>query len=429
MWEMQSNSLRTHYAGKIALACVLIKIGTTGAISAMMGNFVAPIVRELGCQVSELTMMISLNAVAMALMYTTASKLLIRKKIGMVMGIASLVEVIGLAMMAFYRNVYLFYCSGALIGAAQSFTGFVSIPIVVNMWFKKKTGTVLGAIIAIGSAATIIYGLLSAQLITWYGWRTSYLILAAMALIITVPAVFLIIKSPQEAGCRPYGEDEASESAQSPLLSHNDWSLTRKQAFRLPLVYVAWLCCIFYSYGSGVSGYIVPFTTMELSQSINFGARTGMFLSLGGIACSLILGKINDKFGPKAGLLWGSGMTMLGYGLMFFSYQTPACAYLASFVVGLGMSMYTVQCPLLARHIVGTRHYSEIWAIMMVANSLIGGGLYSTIGLFYDKLGSYRGAFIMAIGLFAAALLVGSLAIDQSKRIKQRSPNPEVDLV
>lgn len=425
---MENKSLRSHYAWKITIALILIKVGTAGVVSAMMGNFVAPIVRELGSQVSELTFTISINAIAMALLYTTASRILIKKKIGLVMGIASLVEVIGLALMASYRSVYMFYFSGALIGAAQAFTGFVSIPIVLNMWFKKKTGTVLGIIIAVGSAATIVYGLLAAQLITSFGWRAAYLILAGMALVITVPAVFLIIKSPQEAGSLPYGAEEITEENKALPVQYDEWNLTKKQALRLPLFYIAWLCCILYSYGTGVTGYITPFTTMELGQTINFGARAGMFLSLGGIVCSLVLGRINDKFGPKAGLLWGSGMTIIGFSMIFMSYGHPLYAYPASFVVGLGMSMYTVQCPLLARHIVGSKHFSEIWAIMMVANSIIGGGLYSSIGLFYDKFGSYRGAFIMGIGLFAAALFVGSLAIDQSKRLRQKYPNPETDL-
>ena len=424
---MNNKYRKMNYAWKIVIACILIKAGSAGAVSAMMGNFVAPIVKELNCQVSEFTMLISICAISMALLYTTASRFLTMKRIGFVMGIASIAEVLGLALMASYRTVYMFYFSGALIGIAQAFTGFVAIPIVVNMWFKRKTGTVLGIIVAIGSAATIGYGLLSAQLISIYGWRSAYLILAAMALVVTVPAVFLIIKSPAEAGCEPFGADEEPQLTQSAVAETTQWSLTRKQAFRLPLLYIAWIACILYSYGSGVSGYIIPFTTMELGQSINFGARAGMFLSLGGIACSLILGWINDKFGVKAGLLWGAVTTTAGFLLMFLSYQTPAYAYLASFIVGLGMSMYAVQCPLLARSIVGSKHFSGIWALMMMANSIIGGGLYSSIGLFYDKLGSYKGAFTMAIVLFVAAFFVGSLAIDMSRKYKEKQPHPETE--
>ena len=163
------NDLKSHYSIKILVALVLVKLGTAGAVSAMTANFVEPIVKELGCDVSEFTMTISINAIAMALLYTTSAKILITKRLGLVFGIASLIDVIGLALMGTYHSVPMFYFSGGLINASQAFTGFVAVPIVVNMWFKKKTGTVLGIIIAVGSAATIGYGLLAAQFITKIG--------------------------------------------------------------------------------------------------------------------------------------------------------------------------------------------------------------------------------------------------------------------
>ena len=146
----------------------------------------------------------------------------------------------------------------------------------------------------------------------------------------------------------------------------------------------------------------------------------GVFSNLGGTLSSIIVGKINDRYGVKAGLLWGGVTTALGYTIMFLSFRNPLFVYPAIFVVGLGNSMYMVQCPLLARNIVGTAHYSEIWSLMMMINSLIGGGLYASIGLFYDKFGSYRGAFVMGIVLYAIAGILGAISIDKSRKMKER---------
>ncbi|MBC5580287.1 MFS transporter [Anaerofilum sp. BX8] len=410
-----------HYAWWIVIACICMKIGSSAAVAAAMSNFITPIVRDLGCEVSALTTFVSIEAVAMALMYTTASKILTTRKIGRVMGIASIVELGGLALMSTYRSVPMFYFSGLLIGVAQAFTGFVAIPILLNMWFRKKAGTVLGVVVAVSGAAGILYNLLSAQLITAFGWRTAYLVLAAIGAVITLPAVFLIIKSPAEVGCLPYGAEEAGsdEPEKRADWAASEWGLTRRQAFSSLFLYVAWLACIMYSYGSGVSGYTATYATMELGQSINFGAYAGIALSIGTIVSSLILGWINDRLGVRAGLVWGAVTTTLGYVLMLVSKANPLLVLPAAFTVGLGSSMYTVQCPLLARSIVGVKHYSEIWSLMMMANSLIGGGLYSSIGLFYDKLGSYTGAFIMAIALYVGALVVGALAISLAGRHKK----------
>ena len=417
------NNKKMHYAWKIMIACILIKIGTAGMTMVAMGNFVTPIVNELGCGVSALTAYTSVNAVAMALLYTTAVKFLNTKNIGKIMGFASLVEVIGLGLMSTYNNVVMFYISAAAIGFAQAFTGYVAIPAVINMWFKKNTGTVLGTVMAVGSAATTLYSLVTGQLINFFGWRQSYVIMAVIAAVVTVPAVFLFIKRPEEAGCDPYGADEAPDAnlaAAAAAATSSGYSLTKQQALRMPMFYIAWLACVCFSYGSGVAYFTQTFSTIELGQTITFGSIVGVFLNLGSIISSLIVGRINDKHGVKAGMAWGVATTAAGFIMMFLSFSNPVLAIPAVFIVGLGNTMYTVQCPLLARTVVGDKHYSEIWAVMMVINSMIGGGLCFTIGLFYDLGGTFKGAFIMGIALFAAAAVLGNIAINMSQKNQKK---------
>ncbi len=411
---------KKHYAWKVMLACILIKIGIDGMTMSAMGNFVTPIVKELGCGVSALTAYTSINAVAMALLYTTAAKFLNTKNIGRIMGTAALIQVVGLGMMATYHNVVMFYISGAIIGLAQAFTGFVAIPVVINMWFKKNTGTVLGTVMATGSVATTLYSLLTGQLINHFGWRISYLIMATIAAVVTVPAVFAIIRRPQEVGCLAYGAEEDAQVNLSPSSRKGSVGLTKKQAMKIPVFYITWLACICFSYGSGVAYNTQTFATLELKQSITFGSIVGVALNLGTIFSSLAVGRINDRYGVKAGIGWGVVTTVLGYSMMFMSYRNPVFVLPAVFLVGLGNTMYTVQCPLLARTVVGDRDYSEIWAVMMVANSIIGGGLCFTIGLFYDLTGTFKGAFVMGSALFTMAAILGFVAINMSKKLKEK---------
>ena len=411
---------KKHYAWKVMLACILIKIGIDGMTMSAMGNFVTPIVKELGYGVSALTAYTSINAVAMALLYTTAAKFLNTKNIGRIMGTAALIQVVGLGMMATYHNVVMFYISGAIIGLAQAFTGFVAIPVVINMWFKKNTGTVLGTVMATGSVATTLYSLLTGQLINHFGWRISYLIMATIAAVVTVPAVFAIIRRPQEVGCLAYGAEEDAQVNLSPSSRKGSVGLTKKQAMKIPVFYITWLACICFSYGSGVAYNTQTFATLELKQSITFGSIVGVALNLGTIFSSLAVGRINDRYGVKAGIGWGVVTTVLGYSMMFMSYRNPVFVLPAVFLVGLGNTMYTVQCPLLARTVVGDRDYSEIWAVMMVANSIIGGGLCFTIGLFYDLTGTFKGAFVMGSALFTMAAILGFVAINMSKKLKEK---------
>ena len=408
---------KIHYAWIVFASCILLKIGLGGVVMCIAGNFVTPVVQEFGCSVSAFTMLVSVEAAAMALMYTTAAKTIAKGHVGKVMGIASLAQVIGIGLMATYKSVFPFYISGAIVGVGVAFTGYVAIPVVVNMWFKKKAGTILGIIIAAENIAMILYTKLSAVLITAFGWRGAYGILATICLVVSVPAVFFLIKSPEEVGVQPYGAVEAT--ADSPAAAASEWGFTRKQALKMPLFYIVWFTCMLYSVGCGVQQYIANFATMELGKSIDFGANAAMLMSCGCVICSVCLGYINDKFGVKAGLIWGFVFIALGFGTMIASIGNPMLCMLASFLVGLGGSMYTVQCPLLAKTALGEKDYSSIWSLMMMGNSMVGALSFSSIGLFYDVGGSYVGAFLMAICLYGAAVLIGAFALNKSKQLRK----------
>ena len=411
---MLKKQKKIHYAWIVFLSCIFLKIGVGGVVYCIAGNFVTPVVQDMGCTVSQFTMVVSIEAAAMALTYTTASKILNKKKIGRVMGIAALAQVLGVAWMGVCQTVEMFYLSGVVIGIGVAFTGFVAIPMVVNMWFEKKAGTVLGIIIAAENIATILYSLLTAKLIVRWGWRMTYLIIALMALILSVPAVFIFIKSPKEVGCKPYGAGGTEVTVKTTV----EWGLTKKEAVHRPVFYMVWLTCMCYSVGCGVQQYLATFATMEIGQSIAFGAQAAMCMSLGCIVSSMLLGLINDKFGAKAGLGYGALCMLLGYSLMLLSIQKPSLCIPAALIVGFGGSMYTVQCPLIARMVLGSRDYSSIWSLMMMGNSMIGALSFSSIGLFYDWGGSYRGAFLMAIGLYIAAYVMGGAAIRTGKKLR-----------
>lgn len=381
------------------------------------GNFVTPIVREMQCPVSAFTLMISIEAATMAVLYPLAGKVLTTKKIGAVVPAALALQFAAMFLMGTYHEVWQFYLSGVMIGIGSAFSSLVALPLIINMWFKKKTGTALGAVISFGSAMTIIVNLLSAQLIVHLGWRSAYFILAAAGAVLALPYVIKFLKSPAEAGCLPYGADEPDAAAnQKALAAAEEWGLTREVAFRKPLLYLAWLACLCYSIGSGVPGYVATFTTMELGKTVQYGSIAATCYSIGTVLCGFLLGSVNDRFGVKAGMLWGLVFMGGGLGGMLLLIGNSAFLLPACLIMGLGGSMYTVQAPLVVRSAVGGRHYSEIWSIVMIGNSMMGAFSYAPIGMIYDRTGTYRGAFWLGIVSFALAVVFGSMAIDLSKK-------------
>ena len=411
-----------HYAWVILGCCMLMAFAGMGVITSACGNFVTPVVEELGCSVSSFTMFISIQAASMALLYTTASRVLTTRPIGKVVACALLLQFVGMALMGSYHSIGWFYLSGLLTGIGSAFALYIALPIIINMWFKEKAGLALGIVTSFGSAFGILSSLLSAQLISTVGWRRAYLVLALGGAVLTLPAIFFLLKTPAEKGVAPYGADQQAGPEpiySAPAPSATDWGVTRREAVRKPMFYLAWLTCLCYSAASSVAGYAATFTTMELGQSIRFGSLATACVSLGMIGCGFLLGVLNDRFGARAGLIWGAVFNVIGFSGMILSIRNVSFLLPSCTVLGLGGSMYTVQAPLIARSVLGPKHYSEIWSVMMIGNSLMGAFSFGPIGLFYDKTGSYRGAFIMAMAVFTAAVFVGSAALSLSQKYRR----------
>ena len=107
---------------------------------------------------------------------------------------------------------------------------------------------------------------------------------------------------------------------------------------------------------------------------------------------------------------------------MMASIQNSALLLPVCFLTGLGgLNMYSVQAPLVARTVVGDKHYSEIWSILMMGNSMIAAFTVAPIGGIYDATGSFRGAFFIGIGTFVAALVFGNLALSMSKAYRAKT--------
>lgn len=409
---------RFHYAWVILVCSILMAIAGFGIAGNVIPNFVTPVVTEFGSTVSAFTMFTSIEAASMAVLYMYAGRVLTRGKIGLVMGSALLLQFAGIALMAFYKSIPMFYVSAVLLGIGAAFSRYTAIPILLNMWFKEKVGFALGLTMSMGSVGMIAFNYISASLITSLGWRTAYLVMGLAGGLLTVPAVMLFVRSPQEKGVLPYGAGNPGAEGEVGSGGDSDWGPTRSEAVRKPIFYLVWATCICYSIGSCIAGYVANFTTMELGLSIKSGSIASIIVTIATIICSSVLGFLNDRFGVKAGLVWGAFFSVAGMALMIVTISNPGLLFPAVAVLGLGGAMYTVQAPLLARSTLGGRDYASIWALMMTGNSLAGAASFGPMGLFFDKTGTYKGALLLCMTMYALSLVLGWTAVNKGKQLK-----------
>lgn len=416
---MKKEKKQKHYAWTIVIACIMVYF-TTSVTQVSLGNFVTPVVADFGITVQKMMLVSSIQCAVMAVLYPVAGKVLSTKKLQVVVSVALIAMLAGMFLMGFYPSITGFYISAVMMGAGSAFTQFLAMPLIINMWFKKKTGTALGICVSCGTAFGIFFNLLSAQLIEQLGWRMAYRILPIIPLIVAIPYIAIHLKSPEDVGCEPYGAGDAEEIGQADQDEKN-WGVTRAEAFRMPMLYLAWACCLCYSVGSSVPSFTATFATMELGKSVAFGSVAVTCYSVGSVICGYLLGKVNDRFGVRAGMLWGLCFMTLSMIGMIFSIKNSTFLLPSCFFMGFGgLNMYSVQAPLVARTVMGDKHYSEIWSILMIGNSMIAALLISPLGGIFDKTGSFTIVFLIGIATFAAALVVGSIALKMSENYRKK---------
>jgi MFS family permease len=97
--------------------------------------------------------------------------------------------------MAFYTEVWMFIVSAAVIGICFSFTTGVCMSDVIDQWFSKSSGLAIGLAWGVNSLCTLLLSPVITLVIEQQGWRTGYIVLAAVSAAMILPASAFIIGS------------------------------------------------------------------------------------------------------------------------------------------------------------------------------------------------------------------------------------------
>ena len=132
-------------------------------------------------------------------------------------------------------QIYLTYSLGVGVGV-----GLVYVPAVgaVQRWFSRRRGMASGLAVAGIGAGTLVMPLLAAALIDLTNWRVAYAVLAAITLIVGLPAALVVEHSPERKGQRADGDAPHPEGTPTPQTAGSTLGeAVRSRPFRL--LYVA----------------------------------------------------------------------------------------------------------------------------------------------------------------------------------------------
>ena len=299
-------------------------------------------------------------------------------------------------------QLYLFY--GVIIGIAMG-GSWVPLMSTVARWFAVRRSLMTGICLVGLGIGGLIAPPLANRLISIYNWRTSYVIIGAVGLVIVILAAQFLKRDPTLKGQLPYGQSNKEEHG---LESGNE-GLSFNEAVRTGkfwLFFAALLCFGFSLYALMV--HIVPHA-IDLGISDSSAANILAMIGGLGILGMIVMGIVADKIGNRwVFIICFVLMAAALFGLI------PATGewmlYLLIIVFGFGHGGFASSESPLAARLFGLRSHGSILGTAVLGFS-IGAALGPVVaGYIFDVTGSYQTSFLVCgivaiIGIIVSALL------------------------
>lgn len=121
-----------------------------------------------------------------------------------------LAAVLANVILSMAQNVWWIYGAATIQGIAVTLATTIPISTMITNWFVRMRGTALGiATAGSGLGSLIFVPLIQFVLLPQFGWRGTYLALAASQVVLLLPLSILVLRSrPDQRGRQALGDEE-----------------------------------------------------------------------------------------------------------------------------------------------------------------------------------------------------------------------------
>jgi MFS family permease len=224
--EAETGRLRQG-AGTTFAAFLGLTFGPSAIAVLAFGVFVSPIQAEFGW--SRVQVSLAATVVSYMIMLVAPLQGWLTDRFGVRRTVLVSIPAFAAAMAAFYfqpRSLPAFYLLWAIVPAAAAGLWPLSYLKAVSGWFDRRLGLALGVANAGVGVGSALVPVIAAAMILQYGWRTAFVALAAIILVVTWPVAFFLLREAPDAGAETLAKpvhgvpfDAAAKSAAFRLLA------------------------------------------------------------------------------------------------------------------------------------------------------------------------------------------------------------------
>jgi MFS family permease len=285
-------------------------------------------------------------------------------------------------------------------------SGAANIPLMglVSAWFSSRMRGRAAGFIVIGSGFAIM---ISGRLIPYInrqagpeGWRTSWLILSGIVILIAFLSFALLRDSPADKGLAPVGSDDAGASPR-PGAEEKDGNLYRKGI----LYYLGIIYFLFgYTYVIYAT-FIVTTLVRERGFSEGVAGNFWMWVGFLSLFSGPVFGTLSDRLSRKAGLMIVFSLQAISY-LLIATRLPGLFLYLSIGFYGIvAWSIPSIMTAAMGDYF-GARKAA---AALGLVTFIFGLGQISgpaIAGILAERTGSFSSSFYMAAAFAGVAILL-----------------------
>jgi MFS family permease len=399
---------RVHYAWVVAAVIFVTLLAAVG-VRATPSVLIVPLEQAFGWSSGTISFAISINIILYGLMGPFAAALMQQLGIRRTVLLALALLSGSVAASTFMTEPWQLVLSwGLAVGLGSGVVALVLGAMIVNRWFAKHQGLVMGIITASTATGQLVFLPMLAAVAQNHGWRPVVWI-AALGAAAMIPLVALLVpEDPAAIGLKPYGAAEDAEIA-APVRA-NPLTVAFATLGRAAKSTGFWLLfASFFVCGASTNGLI---GTHLISYCFDHGipevegagllAAMGVFDLIGTTAS----GWLSDRFDARWLLFWYYGLR--GLSLLYLPYSGFSLYGLSLFAVFYGLDWVATVPPTvrLANELFGRKDAPIIFGWLLAGHQLGAGATAFEAGLLRTVLGSYFVPVLISGGLCVTTALI-----------------------
>jgi len=395
---------KIHFGYLVVAALVLTSFMPLSFGLSCAGIFYPPLSEALGVEKGVLSYYISVLWVAALVTLPFMGRLLDGKDARACLTGAVTIVVVAFVWLSFTRALWQFYVAAAAMGIAVGMLLFLAPSTLINRWFAKRAGVMLGICMAFTGVGGMVWSTVGGLLIGSIGWSATYLVFAVLSALCLPVTLFMVSSRPADKGLQPVGWEPGDEERESAPAAQG---VSASQAFKMPVFYLILVMCFTLNIAMAVYFMIPSYaTTLEIGAAMPLLGATASSVAMAGQTISkLVLGAVGEKV-PRASTLTALACGIVGSALFAFLAVSVPVFYGAALLFGVYYGITNVMMPLFTRRAFGDAEYAQIYSrVSMVASisNVIGGFVWGTV---VSLTGSYVVMFCGAIALMAITCIV-----------------------